>query len=54
MAQKMLLMAVLVILGTTMATVTVANPTCLPCAPYFNNTDVQLPDDCCKPLQRAV
>ncbi|PPD74418.1 hypothetical protein GOBAR_DD28652 [Gossypium barbadense] len=54
----MLMMAVLVILGTTMATVTVANPTCLQslmsCAPYFNNTDVQLPDDCCKPLQQAV
>ncbi|MBA0609632.1 hypothetical protein Godav_021650 [Gossypium davidsonii] len=54
----MLMMAALVILGTTMATVTVANPTCLQslmsCAPYFNNTDVQLPDDCCKPLQQAV
>ncbi|KAK5847191.1 hypothetical protein PVK06_003495 [Gossypium arboreum] len=58
MAQKMLMMAVLVILGTMMATVTVASPACLQslmsCAPYFNNTDVTLPDDCCNPLQQAV
>ncbi|MBA0683359.1 hypothetical protein Goari_025023, partial [Gossypium aridum] len=53
MAQKMLMVAVLVILGTKMATVTVANPTCLPCVPYFNNATLQLQDNCCDPLKQA-
>ncbi|KAG8482778.1 hypothetical protein CXB51_024438 [Gossypium anomalum] len=58
MAQKMLMMAVLVILGTKMATITVANPTCLQsfmsCAPYFKNATLQLQDNCCDPLKQAV
>ncbi|MBA0614613.1 hypothetical protein Godav_014884, partial [Gossypium davidsonii] len=53
MAQKMLMVAVLVILGTKMATVTVANPTCFPCTPYFNNATLQLQDNCCDPLKQA-
>ncbi|KAH1115629.1 hypothetical protein J1N35_009007 [Gossypium stocksii] len=58
MAQKMLMMAVLVILGTKIATVTVANPTCLhslkSCAPYFKNATLKLQGDCCDPLRKAV
>ncbi|MBA0762129.1 hypothetical protein Gotri_024675, partial [Gossypium trilobum] len=58
MAQKMLMMAVLVILGTKIATVTVADPACLQslksCAPYFNNATLKLKGDCCDPLKQAV
>ncbi|KAA3456448.1 protein YLS3-like isoform X2 [Gossypium australe] len=58
MAQKMLMMAVLVILGTKIATVTAADPTCLQslmsCAPYFNNATLQLQGNCCDPLRQAV
>ncbi|XP_016755550.1 non-specific lipid transfer protein GPI-anchored 7 isoform X2 [Gossypium hirsutum] len=58
MAQKMLMMAVLVILGTKIATVTAADPTCLQrlmsCTPYLNNATLQLQGDCCDPLRQAV
>ncbi|TYI91266.1 hypothetical protein E1A91_D03G180200v1 [Gossypium mustelinum] len=58
MAQKMMMMAVLVILGTMMATFTVAQETCaqslVPCAPYLNNATAQPQDDCCNPIKQAV
>ncbi|XVF10774.1 hypothetical protein REPUB_Repub07fG0212000 [Reevesia pubescens] len=57
MANKMLIMAVLVIMGA-MATVTDAQATCaqslVPCAPYLNNATVRPQDDCCNPIRQAV
>ncbi|XVF13307.1 hypothetical protein REPUB_Repub08aG0197400 [Reevesia pubescens] len=57
MANKMLIVAILVILGT-MATVTDAQATCaqklVPCAPYLQNATAQPQDDCCDPIREAV
>ncbi|XVF52685.1 hypothetical protein PTKIN_Ptkin05aG0038200 [Pterospermum kingtungense] len=55
---KLLMIAVLVIMGTTMATVADAQATCaqslVPCAPYLNNATIQPQDDCCNPIKEAV
>lgn len=57
---KLLMIAVVVIMGTMMmaATVTDAQAACaqslVPCAPYLNNATLQPQDDCCNPIRQAV
>ncbi|OMP02199.1 hypothetical protein CCACVL1_02883 [Corchorus capsularis] len=57
MANKLLIIAVLAILGT-MATVTDAQPACAskltPCFPFLNNATAKPTKDCCDPIKDAV
>ncbi|XVF51665.1 hypothetical protein PTKIN_Ptkin04bG0202700 [Pterospermum kingtungense] len=55
---KLLVVAVLVVLGTMMATVTDAQADCaqklVSCYPYLNNATAKPQADCCNPIKDAV